>query len=267
VVSLVLAGRLNLDFNSTVNSVEAESIQINGNASITARATYGELFSNIPSANGAFELLILYDKPTDSIAQNLPSEAISYIQVGNVGLPGNGVWDTCAWSASYSNSFPFNSTQSQSFLVSVHRNETYVLSTALGPFNGVLESGGQSSFPVFNDSVFLPNASFVPVSTSLPSSPTATPARSPSDESSQSSPIASVPSSSPWQSPAESAPPHPEAKGLPPGAIVGIVLGLCCIIAVACVALWIYRRAVRPLKSGSLNSSLMGDETYTYPRA
>jgi hypothetical protein len=175
---LTLGGRLDLDVIDAL--ILANSIQITANASITAHVSSGPLFSPAPSADGAFELVIVFDEPTGRISDNLPSsQSTKYLQIGKVvNLSKNGTWNISASSSSYSHYFSFNSTRSQSFVVSVNCNDTYSLLADLDSLSGKLESDGQSSFTVF-DSVFLPNASFVqlvpatatrsPLHTALPS--------------------------------------------------------------------------------------------------
>jgi hypothetical protein len=249
-----LGGRLSLDLNCTVVPIQASSlIQIASNAAIVGCGVSPPFFANTPSIDDFIELAIMYDEVTESISANLPySPSISYLEVGKVDLPSDSVWGTCAWNSSYSHCFPFNSSRSQSFVVSVQRYETYILSSGSGSVSGRFESDGNSSFRVDDNPIFLPDVEFLQMGT-----PSATVSRTPTPTRTVSaSPIRSTIQPTRTASNSRSASytrsasyprsrtpsPTPPSPGLSTGAIVGITLGGIGLIVIVCLGIWIFHR-------------------------
>jgi hypothetical protein len=240
-LSLRLGGRVSLALQGSSVSIDASApIQITPNATIVACIPSGALFNQSPSSSGVIELVIMYGTATQSISRNLPySPSVSYLQLGKVNLPVGGSWDICVFSSSYSHCFTLNSSRSQSFLVSVRCQETYVISAAFGSLVGLLETATASSFSVFDDPVFVPQAEFVEIGTpSATSSVTHTPL--PTDPCTMSS---------------YSAAPTPQSNGISTWAIVGIAFGCVVLIVLGCITIWLFQRRLRQPKYESLDSN------------
>jgi hypothetical protein len=147
------------------NPVKASNLQFSG-ASLVFLTDKNRLFEKSPSTLGWANISILYGTVTTSVIEPLSELNDTFLQIGNVAFPAEGVWKICLSSQTFNRCLEYASSAMKSLLFSVPKKDFYeIIITQKSDSYALYPSEGVWLFNVDSNITFFPNAYWVLVQT------------------------------------------------------------------------------------------------------
>jgi hypothetical protein len=169
-VSVALSGSIQLRVSTSGDGpIDGYPLVLDG-SSITATTESAPLFGSTPSPADDVSLTILYESETAKGEELIGDLGGYFLQIGNLSLPVESIWNLRIWNIGYSKSIVLDSLAIVSFISSVPANGSYEIAASTESLSGRLQTPSGESVFVVNSPV-----SFVPLVVFSPDLPTTSP--------------------------------------------------------------------------------------------